>query len=115
MSLGRCDKCHGDLCLSGRVVTCERCGQPLPDHPVTRANHEAAATTVTPSPVTPPQEYAVTWLDRIAALEKRGEALCARVAALEGEAVTTTDASPRKPPRGGSSTAPPRVSKESRE
>ena len=62
-------KCKGTLCMRGRMVSCNQCGQPQPNHPVTKhfAGMKAEAP---PSIVIPPMDYGHTLTERVLILEK---------------------------------------------
>lgn len=81
-SLGECEKCHGPLCLSGRVVTCESCGHQHPDHPHT-AGWKNLPKEVPVVRDIPPQDYPATVPDRVLGMEKSGKELLSRLAAME--------------------------------
>ncbi len=85
MSLGECGQCHGPLCVSGQQVCCERCGQPQPDHQLTK-EIAAAPKKAPPAPVIPAQHYPASWGDRINTLEKIVAEQAARIVTLETEA-----------------------------
>lgn len=85
MSLGHCEKCHGELCMSGRLVTCERCGQPHPDHPAAKAWAEEAKLPPRPQreAVVLPQDYPASVPDRVLALERQLADALKRLTLLE--------------------------------
>lgn len=83
-ALGYCTQCHGDLCVAGGVIRCEKCGTPQPSHP--RAGELAptgAAATPGRAFEHAPMEYVASWGDRIAALEKRAAAQDAEIERLK--------------------------------
>ena len=84
--LGTCEKCHGPLCVSGRVVCCEKCGTPVPDHPLAR--QWKAEQPMPPEPLIPPADYVASGPERLRKAERALEALLARVGALEQEVLS---------------------------
>lgn len=91
--------CQGDLCTckdanNKTIVACSQCRHPQPDHPMVKTIAEAEAKALREASKQavniPPQDYAVTWLQRIQALEKeltkersRVDQMQSRIAALE--------------------------------
>lgn len=110
--LGNCEKCQGQLCVSGRQVTCERCGHVHADHPATKPPKNARSPR--PAPDIPPQHYAASLMDRLNAAERRlaaFEHLEHRVAELERRVAELTAPSALghvvAPAPGEGDTAPP--------
>lgn len=80
-SIGTCEKCYGALCVSGGKVECERCGHNHLDHPMLKV--PATGMAKLPDPVEIRHEdNQASWIERIAALEKRCVALEHKVAQL---------------------------------
>lgn len=72
--LGTCMKCHGPLCISNRMVACDNCGCPHPDHEVSKQIKEAQKVPP-PAPKVNPLDYVASDRDRIKLLEEQHQQL----------------------------------------
>lgn len=77
--------CRGDLCISGKVVRCMKCGAPQPDHPMMRKAVGEEVVPTAPIEVRP-ADMVASVPDRVTALERALQSALERIVRLEAAA-----------------------------
>ena len=68
--LGKCEKCKADLCVTGRMIVCTKCGLPHAQHAMQLLN-DAERKRIPSDVVVQPQDVIGTDRDRLYAAEKQ--------------------------------------------